>query len=191
MKKEIPLSYSTYLINHGPTVLVSVFENTSPKNNKANIITLAWQTPVSHKPKLVAISVSPERFSHRLIEKAEEFIINIPPDNLLEQVHLCGTVSGRTVDKFSLARLTPVPSSRLKSPLIKECVGHLECKLYKKHELGDHTLFVGEIIGAVVEEDFFDQRWKTDKESFSTIHHLGGVFYTFSQGRKEVKNESG
>jgi len=187
MKKNIPLSHSTYLINHGPAILVSVFEDNSQKASKANIITLAWQMPVSHHPKLVAISISPKRFSHQLIKKAGEFVINVPPRELLPQVHFCGTVSGREVDKFSQAHLTPVPSLHLKSPLIKECLGHLECKLYKEIEAGDHTLFVGEIIEALAEERFFDQRWKTEENSFSTIHHLGGVFYTFSHGKQEVK----
>ena len=187
MKKEIPLSQSTYLINHGPVILVSVFEDNSQKASKANIITLAWQMPVSHQPKLVAVSISSKRFSHQLIKKAGEFVINIPPRELLFQVHFCGTVSGRRVDKFSQAHLTPIPSLHLKSPLIKECLGHLECKLYKQVEVGDHTLFVGKIIGAMVEERFFDQHWKTEEDYFSTIHHLGGTFYTFSHGKQEVK----
>ena len=187
MKKEIPKDRATYLINHGPTVLLTVYENNPNKKTAANIIALAWQMPVSHEPKLLAVSISPLRFSHKLINEAGEFIINIPHKKLIKEVHLCGTTSGRDTDKFALAKFTPMPSPHLKTPLIKECLGHLECRLVKTIELGDHTLFLGEVIGVLVDEEYFDKYWKTDLESFSTLHHLGGDIYTFSGGRREIK----
>ena len=71
--------------------------------------------------------------------------------------------------------------------MIAECLGHLECVLYDQKTWGDHTLFVGEVVGARAEEDFFRDRWLAEKEDFGTVHHLGADYYTFSTGKKEVR----
>jgi len=113
------------------------------KTEKPNIITLAWAMPTSLKPPLVAISVSPRRHSHALIEETKEFVVNIPTIDMLDKVVLCGTVSGRSHNKFKEAGLTPLTGRKVKAPSIKECVAHLECKLRSQCTTGDHTIFVG------------------------------------------------
>ena len=174
MKKEVPLAKANRLINSGQVILV-----TSSYKDKANIITLAWNTPLSHKPPLVGISVAKTHLSSELIIKSEEFIVNVPPVELLKQTIYCGTHSGREIDKFKEADLTAGRAKRLiKTPLIEECIGSLECYLRDVKEVGDHNLFIGEVICAQVEEDFFDEVWKTDKVKL--IYHLGGKFFTES-----------
>ncbi|MFQ6091787.1 MAG: flavin reductase family protein [bacterium] len=173
MKVEIPLSKANRLINHGPAVLI-----TSQSEGRPNVMTAAWQTPVSHHPPLVAVSIAPERYSHQLIKKSREFVVNVPPRVLLEKVHGCGTVSGREANKFEQYHLTPIPAAKVKAPLIKECIGHLECKLIESYEVGDHTLFMGEVLAVSVEEDLFDDFWRVDNPKAKTLHHLGGTMYT-------------
>ena len=34
------------------------------------------------------------------------------------------------------------------APLIDDALGWLECRLHAEHDAGDHTLFVGEVLGA-------------------------------------------
>ncbi len=174
MKIEIPRERSTRLISSGNVILVS-----SAYKDKTNIITLAWKTPLSHKPPLVGISIAKTHFSNELIEKSEEFIINIPDLSLLDKVVFCGKVSGRDVDKFKEAKLTQLKANNLiNTPLISECIGHLECYLRDVREFGDHRFFVGEIIYAQAEEGLFGQTWDVDKAKL--IYHLGADFFTSS-----------
>jgi len=174
MKVEIPRDKSTRLLSSGNVILV-----TSAYKEKSNIVTLAWKTPLSHKPPLVGISIANTHFSSELIEKSEEFIINIPDINLLERVVFCGKVSGRDVDKFKETKLTPLRANRLtKTPLIAECIGNLEVTLKDIRGFGDHKFFVGEIIYAQVEEGLFNQTWDVDKTRL--IYHLGGSSFTSS-----------
>ena len=181
MKIEIPCQRATRLLSSGNVILA-----TSAYKDKTNIITLAWKTPLSHKPPLVGISIAKSHFSCQLIEKSEEFIINIPEHSLLEKVIFCGKVSGRDVDKFKETKLTPIKANRLiKTPLISECMGNLECYLRDIREFGDHKLFVGEIIYAQAEENLFDQTWNVDK--IRLIYHLGGIFFTRSDKMIEAK----
>lgn len=174
MKKEIPLSKSTTLINPGCVVLASV-----KHEGQSNIITIAWQTPLSIVPKLAGISVGFKRHSHDMILNAGEFAINVPSKNLLKEVHGCGRVSGRKNDKFDKFNLTKEPGQKIQSPGIKECPGIIECKLSDHFTTGDHTFFVGEVVYASAEEgmyDFTEYRWKTSKES-ELLYHLGSDHY--------------
>ena len=114
-KKPIPLKRANRLINNGCTILV-----TSKYNDKESIITLAWQMPVSASPPMAAISVGPSRYSHDLIAKSGEFVINVPPFSLLKETIYCGTVSGRDEDKFEGAGHTPQPAQIVSAPLIAE-----------------------------------------------------------------------
>jgi flavin reductase (DIM6/NTAB) family NADH-FMN oxidoreductase RutF len=168
---KVPLSIANRLLNPGEVVLV-----TSKLGEKSNIITIAWQSPLSRQPPLVGISVDKTRYSHKLISSAKEFVINIPTIELLEQVMECGRTSGKDTDKFKLTKLTPMNSQKLQIPRIKECVGWLECKLVNSVECGDHTLFVGEVIYAEADESLFENgHWKA--ENTKLIHHLGSDFY--------------
>ena len=181
MKVEIPRERATRLLSSGNVILV-----TCAYKDKANIITLAWKTPLSHKPPLVGVSIAKSHFSSELIEKSEEFIINVPDVSLLEKVVFCGKASGRDVDKFKQTELTPVKANRLiKTPLISECIGNLECRLRDIREFGDHNFFVGEVIYAQAEENLFNQTWNVDKTKL--VYHLGGSFFTSSAKMIEVK----
>jgi flavin reductase (DIM6/NTAB) family NADH-FMN oxidoreductase RutF len=43
--------------------------------------------------------------------------------------------------------------------------------------VGDHTIFVGEVLSARVNKGLFDECWLIDKQEARTIHHLGGKVY--------------
>lgn len=138
-----------------PTVVVLV--TCTDSEGRPNIITLGWAMKTSGWPPMVAISVAPERYSHRLLEESGEFVLAIPTKDIVEKVHECGRVSGRDVNKFEAFKLTPIPAKKVRAPLIKECAANMECRIVAKITTGDHTLFVGEVVAAHVDERFFDQ----------------------------------
>ncbi|HVP16133.1 MAG TPA: flavin reductase family protein [candidate division Zixibacteria bacterium] len=171
-KVEVRANLAYKLLHPMHTVLVT----SVGKTGKPNIITLAWAMPTSINPPLVAISVSPRRYSHTLIEETKEFVVNIPTLDILDKTVLCGTTSGRNHDKFKETGLTPLPGKKVKAPLIDECVGHLECKLYSQFKAGDHTIFVGEIVDAHADKRTFTDTY--DLKRTRMIFHLGGDKYS-------------
>lgn len=175
--KSIPITNAYRLINHGPTVLI-----TSILRDKINVMTAAWQMPVSFKPALVAVSIGHQRFSHELIVKSREFVVNIPHAGMMKEVLCCGSQSGKDIDKFNVCKLSPVKAQKVKAPLIDECIGNIECKLYSIHEAGDHTIFVGEVVAASVKEGIFDTYLKVDLNEAKTLHHLGGKVFCQPDG---------
>lgn len=178
MKKEIPVDMAYRLINHGCVLLV-----TAAHRDRTNVMTLAWQTPLSVRPPLVGICVAMPHLTHELIAASEEFALNVPGAGLLAAVRVCGRLSGREHDKFKEAGLTPVAGKKVRAPLIAECLAHIECGVVARHKAGDHTFFVGEVLAASAEEELFSDHWAERPEA-ATIHHLGGDWYYFSGPRE-------
>jgi len=153
------------------TVLVSCIGKTA----QPNIITLAWAMPTSINPPLVAVSIAPERHSHALIEETKEFVVNIPTIRILKETLFCGRKSGKNCDKFKETGLTPLPSRKVKPPIVKECIAHLECKLHSQFTTGDHSIFIGEIVEAYADKEVFTGEYNLKKARM--IFHLGGNYF--------------
>ena len=167
-KVEVPLSSAYRLLHPRLVVLVSCVDEAG----KTNVITLAWSMPVSINPPIVAISIAPKRYSHQLIEKTKEFVVNIPTMDIVRETLFCGRRSGKTYDKFKETRLTPSPAKMVQPPIIKECVAHLECKLHQQITVGDHTLFIGRVLTAYADDGVFDNKF--DLKKVKPIYHMGG-----------------
>ena len=179
MKIEVPLERANRLINSGQVIMVSCADG-----KRSTIVTLAWNMPLCHKPApLLAISLANKRFSYELIKRSGEFVVNIPSVDLFDEMMYCGTHSGRDVNKFKETDLTAEKAKKLSfAPIIKECIGHVECRLKDEKEAGDHMLLVGEIVAACAEKALFDERWLIDKVKL--IYHLGDKYFTTSD--KEI-----
>ncbi|KPV62054.1 MAG: Flavin reductase like domain protein [Candidatus Bathyarchaeota archaeon BA1] len=167
-KVEVDLYTAYRLLHPRHVVLVSCVDT----DGKANVITLAWSMPTSHRPPLIAISVAPRRYSHQLIQETKEFVVNIPTVDIVKETLLCGRITGRRYNKFREARLTPLPAKMVEPPIIKECVAHLECKLCQQITTGDHTLFIGSVLTAYANEGFFKEG-KVDLRKVKPVYHVG------------------
>ncbi len=113
---------------------------------KANIIGLAWWTLISWQPAMIAISIGKDRYSHECIEYCKEFVLCFPSREQARGAWLCGKKSGRDIDKFQKTGFTPVPSHKVKPPLIKDSTVAYECRVTDSMETGDHTLYIGEVM---------------------------------------------
>jgi flavin reductase (DIM6/NTAB) family NADH-FMN oxidoreductase RutF len=128
--------------------------------------------PTSIEPPLIAISVSPKRHSHKLIDETKEFTVNIPTLEILQAVYACGSLTGRSFDKFKKAGLTPIPGRKVKAPAIRECVAQLECVVDDQFATGDHTIFVGRIVDAYADMGAFTESY--DLKKTRHLYHAGG-----------------
>ena len=118
----------------------------SSAGDKDNVMTAAWCFPLSAEPPLFGVSISRKRFTHGLIERSGEFVINISDSGMIEAVKICGENSGKDTDKFALAKLTKEGSEKVAAPSIADCMASIECKVTDSLETGDHVVFVGEAV---------------------------------------------
>jgi flavin reductase (DIM6/NTAB) family NADH-FMN oxidoreductase RutF len=167
-KTQVNITLAYRLLHPMHTVLISCVG----KAGKPNITTMAWAMPASNNPPLVAISLAPGRHSHTLIEESGEFIVNIPTLEVLQAVYACGSLTGRSFDKFRKANLTQMPAKRVKAPAIQECIAHLECEVKDKITTGDHTIFIGKILEAYADMGVFTESY--DLKKTRMLYHAGG-----------------
>jgi flavin reductase (DIM6/NTAB) family NADH-FMN oxidoreductase RutF len=181
MKKNVPLNQAKWIIEPGCVVLV-----TGGTTEHANVMTFSWQTPIhTSDPCMILLVVSRVRYTYELIKQNNELTINVPGENLLEQTHMVGTVTGRGIDKFAQSGLTPAAANVVQPPLIEECAGHLECRIVETHGVQSHDLLICEVVGASAEEEFFDGAWIPEK--FHTLHYMQGTQYGLLTRRVEAQ----
>lgn len=156
-----------------PAVMVSC----QRPGERANIITLAWVGNVCSDPVMVSISVRPERYSYGIIKDTGEFVINLTTEKLALATDLCGVKSGRDIDKFKECGLTPSKSTMVGAPGIKESPVNIECRVTEMKPLGSHTLFIAEVVGVDVDDEFLDDAGKFNLNSTGIMTYSHGEYY--------------
>lgn len=160
MKKSLKPASALLLT---PVVLVTCQED----GGKPNIITLAWVGVVNSDPPMISVSIRPDRYSHRLIRQAGEFVANVPTTAMIREMDYCGVASAKNADKFAATRLTPVPAEKVKAPLIAECPVNLECRVKQSIPLGSHEIFLAEVVALHMDEEVMDPRGRVDMRKAS------------------------
>ena len=146
---------------------------TTKAGDKVNSMVIGWGHVgrIWNMPSFSAY-VRDSRYTHELIDANPEFTVNVPLGDFDKQViAVCGTKSGRDMDKIAAAGLTPVEPEVIDVPGIKEFPLTLECRtLYRDEqesarlsddikakfytiEAGDHTEYIGQIVAAYIIED--------------------------------------
>ena len=129
-----------------PVVLVG-----ATVNGKPNFMAVAWFSKVNSNPPMMMISLGKKQYTGEGIRKNRSFSINLPSKDLVTETDYCGIVSGRDEDK---ARLFQVFYGESKTaPMIQGCPINYDLRLAETIELPGTHLYIGEIIGAYVDED--------------------------------------
>jgi flavin reductase (DIM6/NTAB) family NADH-FMN oxidoreductase RutF len=118
---------------------------------KANAMTAAWGSICCSKPPCIAVSLRKATYSYGNIINRQAFTISVPSEDHVREVDYLGMATGREVNKFATARLTPEASTVVDAPYVGEFPLVLECKLLHTIEIGLHTQFIGEILDVKAE----------------------------------------
>jgi flavin reductase (DIM6/NTAB) family NADH-FMN oxidoreductase RutF len=127
---------------------------------KANIMAAAWCFPLSADPPLFGVAISKKRHTYEMIKKAGSFSINTVAEDMKQGMFICGTKSGKDIDKFKETGWTKENGKTALS--IKEAPLSIECKLENEFETGDHIVFVGKVMNVI------------KRRQVKTIYHRGG-----------------
>lgn len=161
-----------------PAVMVSC----QRKDEKPNIITVAWCGTTSSSPAMVSISVRKERYSYDIIKETGEFVINLVTKDLTFATDYCGVRSGRDVDKFKEMNLTPLPSQYIKAVGIAESPVNIECKVKQVIPLGSHDMFLAEVVGVTVDDRYMNENGKFNLNNSGLVAYSHGEY--FELGKK-------
>lgn len=178
MKKEIQVfDYANEIMKAMKTGILV----TTKDGDKVNSMTVSWGTlGIEWGKPIFTIFVRENRFTKQQLDNNPEFTINIPIGEFNRKIlGVCGTQSGRVIDKISELNLSLEEPKSISVPGIKEFPLTLECKVvYKqkqdKNEITEenmkacypqdvdgsyhganrdlHTAYYGEIVSAYIIE---------------------------------------
>ena len=127
---------------------------TVDERGKPNVMPVGWSMIASHNPPMFAVAVEQVHYTHELIRTQKEFVVAFPGPGLEAAIRYAGSSSGRDVeDKFERSGLKPLKARQVNPPLLSGCAVNLECKLQREMQAGDHTIFLGRVVAAHVDED--------------------------------------
>ncbi|MDE7002577.1 MAG: flavin reductase family protein [Lachnospiraceae bacterium] len=160
-----------------PAVMVSVAD----REGRTNIITVAWAGTICTNPPMVSISVRPSRYSHHMILETGGFVVNLTTRALVRATDYCGVRSGRDVDKWKEAGLTPVRSDVVDAPCIAECPVNIECRVVRTEQLGSHDMFIAEVAAVHVDDRYMDGKGRFHLEDARPIVYSHGEYYDLGE----------
>lgn len=111
-------------------------------------LTVSGFLSVSPEPPLVLVSIGQELQSHAVMKKSGAFAVNFLGE---DQRDLSDRFAGRLGD---VERFENVPhrTEATGAPILDECLAWLDCRVVASHAVGDHTLYIGEVVAAGVRE---------------------------------------
>lgn len=148
MKKSLgakPLLFPT------PVLVVGTYDQAG----KPNLMTVAYGGICCSQPPCVSVSLSKASYSYSCIIERNAFTVSIVCEARMAEADYVGIVSGRNVDKFALAGLTPVKSELVDAPYAAEFPVVLECRLLQIVEIGQQNQLIGEIVDVKADSNAF------------------------------------
>ena len=162
---------------HAP-VLVST---ESPQGN-FNLAPFEQFMACSNFPPRILIAITKESDTYKNILDGSDFCVGVPTIEMINQVFMCGKQIDRNQSEFDLSNLTADSSKMIKSPRIRECSINIECKLYNIVDVGDHSIIIGDVLCAVIDEEVFSEDKIVRRLNINAPYHVSSGFF-FSKGK--------
>ena len=123
------------------------------KGQRRNGMTLNWATQVSFDPKLIGISVEHGALTHELIEAAAVFSLCVIDREDRAIVRKFTKPVEVDLEQHTLNGFDYTDGPVTGAPVLAQSAAYVECEVRQPVVLGNHTLFVGEIVNAAFTKD--------------------------------------
>lgn len=137
-------------ITHLNENVVDLFKNrwalvTAGDKDALNTMTVSWGAVGELWGKdMATLYIRPQRYTEEFLNKNDYLTVSFYPDDMKKQIHgVCGSKSGRDVDKVKECNLTPVFDE--KAPYFNEAQIVLVCKKAAKSRFNPDEFLDGEI----------------------------------------------
>jgi flavin reductase (DIM6/NTAB) family NADH-FMN oxidoreductase RutF len=117
-----------------------------------NLAPHSFFTVSSVDPPIVQFTSVGRKDSVRNVEETGQFVVNLAPEHLFEQINATATEFPRGVSEFEEVGIAREPSLRVKPPRVAASPVALECELHSTLRLGNSTVVFGRVVHAAVSE---------------------------------------
>ncbi|HKE91845.1 MAG TPA: flavin reductase family protein [Gemmatimonadales bacterium] len=139
-------SVAQKLLEHFPYGLYVV---TVRADGEEHGMTANWITQASVDPPMIAVSIENTSKTIGLIRDAHHFAVSLLTTEQGELAGKLGRTSEQAPQKLKGVKTKPAP--RAQTPVLTEALGWVECRAVASLPAGDHTMVLGEILEAGVE----------------------------------------
>ncbi|MFE7547535.1 flavin reductase family protein [Streptomyces gardneri] len=126
--------------------------STSSADGTDNLAPHSFFTIASVTPPVVQFTSVGRKDSLRNVEETGEFVVNLAPEGLFEQINATATDFPRGVSEFDACGVEREQSLRVKPPRVAGSPVALECELHSTLRIGDSTVVFGRVVHAAVDE---------------------------------------
>lgn len=126
---------------------VGLVTSNGPYGN--NVMACEWTHHVSYSPGLVAVCIGPNKATLENIRKLKEFGVSLASTDQDVLASIAGGNTGKEINKIEALKelgFKFYDAKKIKALMVEEAVVNVECKLFKEIPLGDHVMFVGEVV---------------------------------------------
>jgi flavin reductase (DIM6/NTAB) family NADH-FMN oxidoreductase RutF len=177
MKQE----FKENLLSPLPVVLVGTIVNGRP-----NYLVIGYICPFNFG-KHIFFSLYKKRYTSIGIHENKTFSVNIPSEDLLAETNICGSKSGRDVDKASL--FDNFYGELKTAPMIRQCPVNIECKVAEILDYDPNEGIVGRVIKSYADPEFLTDGKLDWRKVHPIIWATGGDFNYYRLGERISQEE--
>jgi len=166
------------------TVLISTID----KEGRPNAAPFSFITPVCSNPPLVLFAAVRQWHTLANVRETGEFVLNIVPEQLLDNLWICSKALPREVNEIRESGLSERKSAIVKPPGIQECIGWIECRVEFEREAGDNILVVGKVVHVECKDEFFKEG-QFDVSHAKPVTHIWGSRFVIPGRTTQPKNQ--
>lgn len=127
------------VMSHWPSGVTIV---TCVSGDKRYGMTVSSFTSVSLQPAMVSVCIDKRAQMADLLMAAQKFAVNILDNS---QVELAKSFADHDLEMSERFEQAEFEMLETKNPVLKQCLGWVDCTVHSMHDTGDHLIYVGEV----------------------------------------------
>ncbi len=138
-----------------------------------DIMSAEWTHQISYSPGLIAVFIRASDATYENIKKTNEFGVNLCATDQTTLASVAGNYTGKDYDKIGALKelgFEFYQANKINVPMVKGAAMNAECKVIKSLPIGDHVMFVGEVIEA------------SNNAGKESLAYYKGKFWTLENG---------
>ncbi|WP_310173994.1 flavin reductase family protein [Neobacillus niacini] len=161
------------------------FVTTKSKEGVLNGAPFSYFNIVSSNPPMISLSIQRssgrQKDTARNIFESKEFVVHIVDEQNVEKINKTAANLPPDESEIDLANLTPVKSTKISVPGVKEAKIRMECSLEHSLELGGSDspgcdLIIGKIVQFQIESDIYENG-RIEPRGLAAVSRLAGNNY--------------
>jgi flavin reductase (DIM6/NTAB) family NADH-FMN oxidoreductase RutF len=170
------------LLSPLPVVLVGALVNEKP-----NYLVIGYICPFDFG-KYIFFSLFKKRYTSLGIHQQKSFSVNIPNENQLKELEICGSKSGSDFDKSSL--FESFYGELGSAPMIKHCPVSIECQVNEFIDYGNNEGIIGKVINSYVNKEYIEDNKLDWRKIHPILWATGGDFNYYRLGDRILESST-